>query len=418
MGIFEETEALVKRAKVASRAVALLSTERKNAILLRMADELEAQKDAIQKANAKDMEAGQAAGLSSAVLDRLRLDDKRIKGMADGVREIEMLPDPVGEVSDMRRRPSGIMVGRMRVPIGLVGFIYESRPNVTSDAAALCFKSGNAVVLRGGSEAIHSNLAVADVISKAAQAEGAPEGGITIIPIADREAVASMLKLDHLIDIIIPRGGAAFIKYVTETSSIPVIKHDAGVCHVYVDKKADLAMAVEIAFNSKVQRPSVCNAAETLLVHKDVAQKFLPSMVERFAKADVEMVGCDKTRSLVSGVGEATEEDWYTEYLELKISIRVVESLDEAVDHLTKYGSAHTESIVTEDYAASGRFMAAVDSSSVMVNASTRFSDGGEYGLGAEIGISTQKLHARGPMGLNEMTCQKFIVLGSGQIRK
>ena len=417
MGISEETEALIRRAKEASRLVARLSTGKKNAALNRMADGLETHNADILAANARDMEAGKTAGLATAVLDRLLLDNKRIKGMADGVRDVVRLPDPVGEMTEMRRRPNGMMVGRMRVPLGLVGFIYESRPNVTSDAAALCLKSGNAVALRGGSEAIHSNLAIAKILSQAAVAEGAPEGAITMIPTADRAAVAALLKLDKLIDVIIPRGGTAFIKYVAQNSAIPVIAHDAGVCHVYVDKKADLAMAENIAFNAQVQRPGVCNAMETLLVHKDVAETFLPQMAARYKKAGVEMVGCPRAVALVPGMGAAREEDWSAEYLDLKLSIRVVDSLDEAVEHITKYGSAHTDTIVTEDYSAAGEFIARVDSSSVMVNASTRFADGGEYGLGAEIGISTQKLHARGPMGLTELTSQKFIVLGSGQIR-
>jgi len=417
MGTKEETERLIRRAKEASRHVARMTTNQKNSALNRMADGLEKEKEAIMAANEKDMTAGKEEGLSLAVLDRLRLDEKRIRAMADGVRDVVKLPDPVGEITGMKRRPSGISVGQMRVPLGLVGFIYESRPNVTSDAAALCLKSGNAVALRGGSEAIHSNLTIARVLSQAVAAEGAPPGAITIMPTVDRQAVAAMLKLDKLIDVIIPRGGTEFIKYVMANSSIPVIAHDAGVCHVYIDRRADLAMGQDIAFNAKVQRPGVCNAAETLLVHQDVAAAFLPAMVERYRKVGVELVGCPRTMSLAPGVAEATEEDWRTEYLDLKISIRVVDSLDEAIDHITKYGSAHTEAIVTEDYSAAGEFLARVDSSSVMVNASTRFSDGGEYGLGAEIGISTQKLHARGPMGLNELTCQKFIVLGTGQVR-
>lgn len=414
----EIVETIAKNARIASRGLATLSPAVKNATLLKMADALEAQAETIKTQNALDIEAGKRNGISSALLDRLLLDDKRIKGMADGLRDITALPDPVGEVTELKKRPNGMMVGKMRAPLGVIGIIYESRPNVTADTAALCLKSGNAVVLRGGSEAIHSNRAIAKILSETAKEAGIPDNAIQLVPVTDRTAVKELLKLDKYIDVIIPRGGYELIRFVTENSSIPVIKHDKGVCHVYVDKDANVKMAEDIAFNSKVQRPGVCNAMETLLVHEGIAKDFLPGMITKFHDAGVEVRGCDKTRAIFSGVAEATEADWDEEYLELILSIKVVSDFDEAVDHLDNYGSGHTETIVTDNYQTAQDFLSRVDSSAVMVNASTRFNDGGQFGLGAEMGISTQKLHVRGPMGLNELTSLKFIVYGNGQIRE
>jgi glutamate-5-semialdehyde dehydrogenase len=413
-----DIEAMGERARTASRKLANLSSTVKNAALNKMADHLEARFDEIATANKLDMEAGAKAGLSAAMLDRLRLDQKRVKAMADGLREVVALPDPVGEVAGMKRRPNGMWVGRMRVPLGVVGIIYESRPNVTADTAALCLKSGNAVILRGGSEAIHSNHAIASIIADAATEAGIPRNAIQLVPVTNRDAVAFLLKMDKYIDIIIPRGGHELIRFVVENSTIPVIKHDKGVCHVYVDKAADLAMAEKIIFNAKVQRPGVCNATETLLVHKDVAEEFLPRAVAKLREAKVELRGCEKSLAIVKDMKPATEADWYEEYLDLILAVNVVESFDDAVDHIAKYGSAHTEAIVTNDYRTAQEFLKVVDSAAVMVNASTRFSDGGQFGLGAEVGISTQKLHARGPMGLEELTCLKFIVYGDGQVRE
>jgi glutamate-5-semialdehyde dehydrogenase len=337
--------------------------------------------------------------------------------MAQGLREVAALPDPVGKVTSMWRRPNGLLVGRMRIPLGVIGIIYESRPNVTVDASALCLKSGNAVILRGGSEAIHSNLAIASVLQDVLKESPLPAKAIQIIPFTDREAVSTMLQLDECIDLIIPRGGEELIRTVVAQSKIPVIKHYKGVCHIFVDAGADLDMAVNICFNAKVQRPGVCNAMETLLVHSDVAPVFLPKMAEKMQKAGVLLKGCEKTRKILKNLDAATEEDWYAEYLDLILAVRVVTSLDEAIAHIEKYGSLHTESIITKDYANSQRFLNEVNSSTVLVNASTRFSDGFELGLGAEIGISTTKLHAFGPMGLEELTTSKFIIYGEGQVR-
>lgn len=413
-----EIETMGERARAASRKLANLSSTVKNAALNKMADHLDARFDEIAAANKLDMDAGAKAGLSSAMLDRLRLDQKRVKAMADGLREVSALPDPVGEVDRMKRRPNGMWVGRMRVPLGVVGIIYESRPNVTADTAALCLKSGNAVILRGGSEAIHSNRAIARILDDAAAEAGIPRNAIQLVPTTDRQAVTVLLKMDKHVDIIIPRGGHELIRFVVENSTIPVIKHDKGVCHVYVDRAADIAMAEKIIFNAKVQRPGVCNATETLLVHKDIASQFLPRAVATLREAKVELRGCEKSRAIVKDMKPATEADWHEEYLDLILAVKVVESFDEAVDHIAQYGSSHTEAIVTNDYRTAQEFLKAVDSAAVMVNASTRFSDGGQFGLGAEVGISTQKLHARGPMGLEELTCLKFIVYGDGQVRE
>jgi len=409
---------IAKAAKEASKKIAKLNTAVKNKALLKMAEELEKSHDLLKRENAKDLSAAEKKGLSRAMLDRLTLSEKAIKGMAQCLREVAALPDPVGAITGMWRRPNGLVVGRMRIPIGVIGIIYESRPNVTSDSAGLCLKSGNAVILRGGSEAINSNRAIADILNSACRASGAPEKAIQLVPTVERDAVVEMLKLEEYIDLIIPRGGEGLIRFVSENSRIPVIKHYKGVCHVFVDEGADMDMAMNIAFNAKVQRPGVCNAMETLLVHKNIAKKFLPLIHKKYLDAGVELRGCPETRKILKGVKEAKEEDWSAEYLDLILSVRVVEDMDEAIAHIEKYGSLHTESIVTKDYANAKRFIEEVNSSTVLVNASTRFSDGFELGLGAEIGISTTKVHAFGPMGLEELTTQKFIVYGEGQVRE
>ena len=414
----ESVEAIAKAARDASRKLATLSTDIKNRALEKMAREIERRSDEIIAANEIDMKAGAKNGLSKAILDRLRIDQKGIAGMAEGIRQIATLPDPVGEMNNITIRPNGLKVGRMRVPIGVIGIIYESRPNVTADAAALCLKSGNAVILRGGSEAYNSNRAIAGVIAGACSAEGVPEAAVGFVPVTTRDAVLELLKQDKYIDLIIPRGGYELIRFVSENSVIPVIKHDAGVCHLYIDKAADFAMAEAIAINSKVQRPSACNALETLLVHEDIAKELLPSLIKKFKDAGVEIRGCKKTAAIAPDVVPAKEEDWGAEYLDLILAVKVMANFEEATDHIDHYGSHHTDNIVTDDYRTAQRFLAEVDSAAVMVNASTRFSDGGQFGLGAEMGISNQKLHCRGPMGLVELTSQKFIVMGDGHIRE
>ncbi|HRY37531.1 MAG TPA: glutamate-5-semialdehyde dehydrogenase [Smithellaceae bacterium] len=408
---------IAEDALTASRRLSHLSANTKNAGLLRMADALILHRDFILSENSRDLAGAREKGLSAAMVDRLTVKDATIEAMAQGLREVAALPDPVGKVTSMWRRPNGLLVGRMRIPLGVIGIIYESRPNVTVDASALCLKSGNAVILRGGSEAIHSNLAIASVLQDVLKESSLPATAIQIIPFTDREAVSTMLQLDEYIDLIIPRGGEELIRAVVAQSKIPVIKHYKGVCHIFVDARADLDMAVNICLNAKVQRPGVCNAMETLLVHSDIAPVFLPKMAEKMHKADVLLKGCEKTRKILKNLDAATEEDWYTEYLDLILAVRVVTSLDEAIAHIEKYGSLHTESIITKDYANSQRFLNEVNSSTVLVNASTRFSDGFELGLGAEIGISTTKLHAFGPMGLEELTTSKFIIYGEGQVR-
>ena len=412
-----EIRALAERAKAASVAVARAGTDRKNTALAAMADGLLAAAPDLKKANEIDLAAGREKGLSAAMLDRLALTDARIRGMADGLREVEALADPVGEITDVVRRPSGIQVGRMRIPLGLVAIIYESRPNVTADAAGLCLKSGNATLLRGGSEAIHSNQAIAAVLRRALEAVELPADAITVIDKTDRALIPEMLKLEETIDLVIPRGGEGLIRFVSENSRIPVIKHYKGTCHVYVDCAADLASAVRIILNAKTQRPGVCNAAETLLVHEAVARDFLPMAARKLTALGVELRGCERTQAILTDVTPATEDDWPAEYLDLVLAVKIVDDLDQAMDHIRRYGSLHTEAIVTEDHTAAMRFLREVDSSSVMINASTRFADGFEYGLGAEIGISTSKLHAYGPMGLRELTAQKFVVFGEGQVR-
>jgi len=409
---------IAKSARQASLKLASIDTNVKNKALLNMAEGLLKDAGAIKEANKKDIKAAEGKGLSKAMLDRLTVSDKVLKGMADGIKEVVALPDPVGEITRMWKRPNGLLVGRMRIPIGVIGIIYEARPNVTADAAALCLKSGNAVILRGGSEAINSNLAIAKVLQEACKKEGIPETAIQVVPTIERDIMLEMLKLEEYIDLIIPRGGEGLIRFVAENSRIPVIKHYKGVCHIFVDEFADLEMAENVCFNAKVQRPGVCNAMETLLVHKNIAKEFLPRMGKKYQDANVELRGCAETRKILSYAKPATEEDWYAEYLDLILSVRVVKDMDEAINHIAKYGSLHTESIITKDYNNSQRFLREVNSSTVLVNASTRFSDGFELGLGAEIGISTTKIHAFGPMGLEELTTQKFIIYGDGQIRE
>lgn len=416
-GLFALVRQQVSAAKRAARPLARLSSTVKNAILHRMAEALLENADFLQSENEKDLRAGKEAGLSTALLDRLALKPKVLETMADGLRQIASLPDPVGEIERMWVRPNGLRIGKMRVPLGVVGVIYESRPNVTADAAGLCIKSGNAVVLRGGSEAICSNIAIAQVLQSAGKEAGLPDGAIQLIETTDRQAVTALLKLDDLIDVIVPRGGKGLIRYVTENSTIPVVKHEDGICHTYVDAHANLDMAESICYNAKVQRPSVCNAMETLLVHRAVAEVFLPRMAARYEAAGVELRGCERTRALLPHIVPATEEDWRTEYLDLVLSIRIVDSFEEAVEHIETYGSHHSDAIVTDDYATAQRFLMEVDSATVYVNASTRFTDGYEFGLGAEVGISTQKLHARGPMGLYDLTTYKYIIYGNGQVR-
>jgi glutamate-5-semialdehyde dehydrogenase len=374
-------------------------------------------RDFIRTENDKDLEAGRKKGLSSAMLDRLNLSDKAMAAMISGLQEVAALPDPVGEVTEMVRRPNGIMVGRMRIPLGVIGMIYESRPNVTVDAAALCLKAGNSILLRGGSEAIHSNLALARVLQDALAAEDIDAAAIQVIPVTDRAAVTFMLGLEEQIDLIIPRGGEGLIRFVAENSRIPVLKHYKGVCHVFVDDTADYDMAVNIVMNAKVQRPGVCNALESLLVHEKIADTFLPKVAAELRQAGVEIRGCARTCALVPFAVPAADSDWGMEFLDLILAVRVVDGLDSALDHIARHGSQHTESIITNSYANGQRFLREVDASAVMINASTRFSDGGQFGLGAEIGISTTKLHAYGPMGLKELTTRKFIVYGEGQVR-
>jgi glutamate-5-semialdehyde dehydrogenase len=406
------------QAKAASRELAKLSTRRKNAILEAMANELDAQRELIKTENAKDLEAGRADGLSSAMIDRLELTDGRIDGMIKGLRDVVVLNDPVGTEISTWNRPNGLEIRKIRVPIGVIGIIFESRPNVTCDAAALCFKTSNAVILRGGKEAIHSNLAIAKAMQAGGKNKDMPEHAIQLIPTIDREAVKIMCQMTDSLDLIIPRGGEGLIKAVTEMSHVPVIKHYKGICHTYIDITAHLEMAWRIAENAKCQRPGVCNAMETLLVHKDIAEAFLPKMGKILDGRGVELRGDATVCSLVESALPATEEDWYAEYLEMVLAIRVVNNIDAAIAHINHYGSGHSDAIVTQDDKAKKAFLAEVDSSSVYVNASTRFTDGAEFGMGAEIGISTDKLHARGPMGLEELTTYKFVIYGKGQIRE
>jgi len=409
---------LVKGARRASGRLAGLSSDTKDRALLGMADALEERTADILAENERDLDAFGANPERKAMADRLRLTEKRVAEMAAGLREVAKLPDPLGEMPRMWIRPNGMQVGRVRVPIGVIGIIYESRPNVTADSAALCLKSGNACVLRGGSEAIHSNMAIAGVLSGAAEKAGVPAGAITFVARPERELVPVLLKQDRFIDLIIPRGGESLMKTIAEHATIPVVKHDAGICHIYVDADADPAMAESICINAKVQRPSTCNAMETLLVHQSIARTFLPKLAASLSAAKVEIRGCAKTCQLVPEAKPASEQDFGKEFLDLILAVKVVKNMDEAMEHIATYGSRHTEAIITTNYARSMRFLKEVDASAVLVNASTRLNDGYQFGLGAEIGISTSRIHARGPMGLEELTCFKFIVLGSGQVRE
>jgi len=418
MSLKDEAVELGKKAKQASRRLARLSTTVKNRALSAMAEAIESQSEFLLKENKKDVEQANKAKLSSALVDRITLTPARIQGMAGGLRDVAALSDPVGEVVKMWRRPNGLQVGRMRIPLGVIAIIYEARPNVTADAAALCVKSGNAVILRGGSEAHHSSRAIGVLLQQACATAGVPEAAVQVAESKDHGLVHELLQLEDYIDLVIPRGGEELIRAVAQNSRIPVIKHYKGVCHVYVDDEASLEMAEKISLNAKVQRPAVCNAMETLLVHEGVAKDFLPSMVAKLRSAGVEVRGCETTQKLVPGIKAATEEDWSAEYLDLILAVRVLKDMDAAIAHIERYGSQHTESIVTSNYAKAREFLDRVDSSVVLVNASTRFNDGGELGLGAEMGISTSKIHAFGPMGLEELTTTKFIVFGDGQIRE
>ncbi|HOF78699.1 MAG TPA: glutamate-5-semialdehyde dehydrogenase [Smithellaceae bacterium] len=418
MDIKNSIRQIAEKALKAARDLAHASTEDKNDVLLKMAQELLAKSDFLIKENAKDLRQAKKSGLSAAMIDRLTLKEATIEAMAQGLREVAALPDPVGKITSMWRRPNGLLVGRMRIPLGVIGIIYESRPNVTVDASALCLKAGNAVILRGGSEAINSNVAVASILQNVLRKSSIPAEAIQVVPFTDREGVSALLQLDEYIDLIIPRGGEELIRAVVAQSKIPVIKHYKGVCHIFVDKDANTDMAVEICFNAKVQRPGVCNAMETLLVHQDIASDFLPRVAKKMRQAGVIIKGCEKTRKIIKNTEAAAENDWYAEYLDLILAIKIVGNIDEAITHIEKYGSLHTESIITENYSNAQKFLNEVNSSTVLVNASTRFSDGFELGLGAEIGISTTKLHAFGPMGLEELTTTKFIIYGNGQVRK
>ena len=405
-------------AREGARSLARASSAQKNAALLSMSKALKKRAKELIKENAKDIRFAGEKGLSKAMIDRLTLTDKRIGEMAQGLIEVAALPDPVGEILRMWQRPNGMTVGRMRVPIGVIGIIYESRPNVTADATGLCLKAGNAVILRGGSEAVHSNKAIVKVLREVARQHGIHEGAISFIDLVDRTAVMEMLKLEGIIDLIIPRGGEGLIRTVTENSRIPVLKHYKGVCHVFIDRDADLKMAEDICFNAKVQRPGTCNAMETMLVDKAIARRFLPVIIKRFKSAGVLIKGCPETIKIVPAVDAVKDQDFHNEYLDLVLNVKVVKDIDAAMDHIARYSSAHSDTIVTNDYAKGMRFLREVDSSAVLINASTRLNDGFQFGLGAEIGISTDKIHARGPMGLEELTCTKFIVLGSGQLRE
>ena len=410
-------ETMGEKAKMASYALAVMSASDKNRALNAMADAVENEKDTIIAENAKDLKAGEKNGLSAAMLDRLKLDEGRIKAMADGLREVASLEDPVGNILSSSIRPNGLKIDKVSVPIGVIGIVYESRPNVTVDAAGLCMKAGNSVILRGGSEAINSNLALAHCLSRAALSAGLPDGVIQLIPWSDRRAVSKLLTMDHYLDLIIPRGGEGLIRAVVEQSTIPVIKHYKGICHIYVDADCDQGVAVDIVENAKCQRPGVCNAIETLLISRDIASEFLPAVAKRLLDAGVEIRGTEEVRKLVKEAKPAIEEDWSEEYLDLILSVKIVEDVSEAIAHINRYGSGHSDSILTKNTENAEKFMNEVDSSSVYVNASTRFTDGCEFGMGAEIGISTDKLHARGPMGLPELTTYKYLIYGDGQIR-
>ncbi len=418
MATYELVQAKAQAAKQAAAKLAVTSTAVKNAALLAMAAALEAQQSEILAANERDMTAAAAKGMKSSMLDRLKLTAERISGMADGLRQVAGLADPVGNVIDGKTLPNGLHITKIRVPLGVIGIIYEARPNVTADAAGLCLKSGNAVILKGGSEAMESNKTVAAILAQAAEGAGIPAGSIQFIDTSDRQAVQDLIHMNGLVDVVIPRGGAGLIQAVVRNASVPVIETGAGVCHTYVDKDADVEMAMKIAFNAKVQRPSVCNAMETLLVHKDIADKFLPMMLMMYNSSAVEIRGDEAVQDYSGQVHPATEEDWSTEYGDLRLSVKIVDSIEEAMAHIAKYGTGHSECIVTDNYQAAQLFQYTVDAAAVYVNASTRFTDGNEFGFGAEIGISTQKLHARGPMALPELTSTKYLINGNGQVRK
>jgi len=418
VSIREEIIAQARGAKRAAEVLANLSTEMKNQALEAIATELENSMEEILEENRKDLEAGEKAGLSRALLDRLLLNEDRIRSMADGLREIIQLEDPVGDIVEMWKRPNGLMVGKMRVPMGVIGIIYEARPNVTIDAAGLCLKAGNAVILRGGSEAINSNRILARIAAEAIARVGLPAGCIQLVQTTDREAVSVLLGLNEYLDLLIPRGGAGLIRRVINEARVPVIETGTGNCHIFVDEGADLQMALDIVFNAKTSRPGVCNAVETLLVHRAIAPDFLPELYRVLRQNNVELRGCPAAREIIPDINEAVESDWEEEYLDYILAVRVVNNFEDAVSHINTYGTKHSEAIITNDYTRSQRFLREVDAAAVYVNASTRFTDGNQFGLGAEIGISTQKLHARGPMGLNELTTCKFIVYGQGQIRE
>lgn len=407
-----------QRARQASRLIAKAPTQQKNAALNHVAEALVASRQALLDANQKDLTLGQQKGLDAALLDRLELTPVRLDAMAEGLKQVASLPDPVGEIADFNYLPSGIQVGKMRVPLGVIGIIYESRPNVTIDAASLCLKSGNATILRGGSEAFHSNQAIAQCIQQGLQAAELPADSVQVIETTDRAAVGEMITMPAYVDVIVPRGGKGLIERISQDATVPVIKHLDGVCHVYIDNEADTEKAISIAINAKTRRYGVCNAMETLLVHEQQAVELLPKLTDMYFAKGVELRGCERTQAVVAGIQAATEDDWFTEYLAPILSVKVVANIDEAIDHINHYGSHHTDAIVTENYTKSRVFLTAVDSSSVMVNASTSFADGFEYGLGAEIGISTDKIHARGPVGLEGLTSQKYVVLGDGHIRQ
>lgn len=418
MATYELVKAKAQAAKQAAAKLAVTSTAVKNAALLAMAAALEAQQSEILAANERDMTAAAAKGMKSSMLDRLKLTAERISGMADGLRQVAGLADPVGNVIDGKTLPNGLHITKIRVPLGVIGIIYEARPNVTADAAGLCLKSGNAVILKGGSEAMESNKTVAAILAQAAEGAGISAGSIQFIDTSDRQAVQELIHMNGLVDVVIPRGGAGLIQAVVRNASVPVIETGAGVCHTYVDKDANVEMAMKIAFNAKVQRPSVCNAMETLLVHKDIADKFLPMMLMMYNSSAVEIRGDEAVQEYSGQVHPATEEDWSTEYGDLRLSVKIVDSIEEAMAHIAKYGTGHSECIVTDNYQAAQLFQYTVDAAAVYVNASTRFTDGNEFGFGAEIGISTQKLHARGPMALPELTSTKYLINGNGQVRK
>lgn len=418
MSIKQMINEIALSAKEASRSLRTVKSRQKDAVLESIAVKLAERKNDIQNENKKDLKAGKEKGLSPAMIDRLTLDDRIINSMIEGIREVAALPDPVGEVTGMWKRPNNLLAGRVRIPLGVIGFIYESRPNVTIDAAGLCLKSGNSVILKGGSEAINSNLILSEIIRDALEENGLPGKAVQVIPTTDRQATTELLLCDELVDVIIPRGGEGLIRFVSENSRIPVLKHYKGVCHAYVDKSADIRTAIAICINSKVQRPGVCNALETMLVHREIAEDFLPEAATAFKVAGVELRGCERTKSVIPDIVSATEDDWPAEFLDLILAVKIVDSMEEACIHIDKYGSNHTETIITKDYASARKFLEQVDSSVVLVNASTRFNDGNQLGLGAEIGINTSKLHAFGPMGLEELTTTKFIVYGDGQIRE